>query len=388
MAGKIFINYRRGDDPGATGWLRQLLEDAFSADQLFMDIDSIAPGLDFVRVLEDEVDKCDVFLAVIGPRWFGDMNAEGTRRLDNPEDFVRIEIESALKLGKRIIPVLVGNANVPRSEQLPESLKPLTRRHAVRLTHERFASDAEGLIKQLERVIEEVEAEKGIVWRWKLRGKRLLINIGTVLIVLVGIAALYPSEIGTLIHTLLVPKPQPAYPTPETKNTVDTTPARQPQPIYPSDQTTAAPSPVGEQQTFTPPPPIGSDAERVILETNKRFHDMVMAGNINYMADPKKVVEMLIMAWGAGDREVALKLAESSVVDEVFKHPQDAAIQVLRYNFFRSVLLPRCAVPRMPTNGLAFRLARRADRGDGGLRASIFNACFVCELHAVSNRAV
>ena len=93
MSGNIFINYRRGDDPGSTGWWRQLLQEAFAASQLFMDVDSIAPGLDFVRVLEEEVDKCDVFLVMIGPRWLDATNDEGKRRLDNPDDFVRIEID-------------------------------------------------------------------------------------------------------------------------------------------------------------------------------------------------------------------------------------------------------------------------------------------------------
>ena len=160
MAGRIFINYRRGDDPGFTGWLRERLEDVFAADRLFMDVDSIAPGLDFVRVLEDQVDKCDVFLAVIGPRWLDARDQAGNRRLDNPDDFVRIEIESSLKLGKRIIPVLVNNADMPRAEHLPEGLKPLARRNAVRLTHERFKADAQGLIKALEKALEEVEADR------------------------------------------------------------------------------------------------------------------------------------------------------------------------------------------------------------------------------------
>jgi TIR domain-containing protein len=105
MSGQLFINYRRGDDPGFTGRLFDRLEDAFTADQLFMDVDSIAPGLDFVRVLEEHVGKCDIFLAVIGPNWLDARDEAGNRRLDNPNDFVRIEIESALQFGKRIIPI-------------------------------------------------------------------------------------------------------------------------------------------------------------------------------------------------------------------------------------------------------------------------------------------
>ena len=153
MAGKIFINYRRGDDPGFAGRLFDRLEEAFTADRIFIDIDNIEPGLDFVRVLEDQVDRCDVLLAVIGPNWLTAKDENGARRLDNPNDFVRIEIESGLKLGKRIIPVLVNNADMPRTEHLPESLQPLSRRNAVRLTHERFRADAQGLVKQLEKAL-------------------------------------------------------------------------------------------------------------------------------------------------------------------------------------------------------------------------------------------
>ncbi|MET0688318.1 MAG: toll/interleukin-1 receptor domain-containing protein [Methyloceanibacter sp.] len=134
MAGKIFINYRRGDDPGFAGRLFDRLEEAFTADRIFIGIDNIEPGLDFVRVLEDQVDRCDVLLAVIGPNWLTAKDENGERRLDNPNDFVRIEIESGLKLGKRIVPVLVNNAEMPRSEHLPESMRPLARRNAVRLT--------------------------------------------------------------------------------------------------------------------------------------------------------------------------------------------------------------------------------------------------------------
>ena len=158
MAGKIFINYRRGDDPGNTGRLFDRLQEAFAPEQLFMDVDNIAPGLDFVRVLEEQVGQCDALLAVIGKGWIDARDDKGGRRLDNPEDFVRIEIESALKQDKRVIPVLVGDTHMPRPEELPEAIRPLARRNAVRLSHERFRADAQGLIKALQQALEEVEA--------------------------------------------------------------------------------------------------------------------------------------------------------------------------------------------------------------------------------------
>jgi TIR domain len=136
------------------------LEQAFPPERLFMDVDNIAPGLDFVQVLNDQVARCDVLIAVIGKNWLGVAEEAGERRLDNLEDFVRIEIESALTQKKRVIPVLVNDAKMPRSTELPEGLKPFARCNAVRLTHERFRADTQGLIKALEQVLTETEAAR------------------------------------------------------------------------------------------------------------------------------------------------------------------------------------------------------------------------------------
>jgi hypothetical protein len=160
MAGKIFINYRRGDDPGNTGRLFDRLQEVFEPQQLFLDVDNIPPGLDFVRVINERVAEADVVLAVIGKDWINARNADGTRRLDDPKDFVRIELASALNQDKRVIPVLVGEAAMPQPEQLPEVLRPLATRHAVRLTHERFRADAQGLIKALQQSLEEIEKRR------------------------------------------------------------------------------------------------------------------------------------------------------------------------------------------------------------------------------------
>jgi hypothetical protein len=159
MAGNIFINYRRDDEAGFTQALYSRLEQAFPPESLFMDVDNIAPGLDFVQVLNDQVARCDVLIAVIGKSWLA-ADEKGERRLDNPEDFVRIEIESALAQKKRVIPVLVNDAKMPRSTGLPESLKAFARCNAVRLTHERFRADMQGFIKALEGVLAESDATR------------------------------------------------------------------------------------------------------------------------------------------------------------------------------------------------------------------------------------
>jgi hypothetical protein len=155
MTGKIFINYRRGDEPGFTHALLGRLEQAFPADRLFIDVDNIPPGEDFVRALESQVAQCDALLAVIGNGWLEATDERGNRRLDDPNDFVRIEIESALKQGKRVIPVLVHEARMPRPDELPEAIRPLATRNAVRLTHERFRADVQGLIKALQGALAE-----------------------------------------------------------------------------------------------------------------------------------------------------------------------------------------------------------------------------------------
>jgi hypothetical protein len=151
--GLVFINYRRGDDPGFTGRLFDHLERSFSRDQLFIDVDNIAPGLDFVEVLNGKVAKSDVLICVIGRGWLDARDEDGNRRLDNPDDFVRIEIAAALRQGKRVIPVLVNGAQMPRTDQLPADLAPLARRNAVRLTHERFRTDCDGLVSAVRNVL-------------------------------------------------------------------------------------------------------------------------------------------------------------------------------------------------------------------------------------------
>jgi hypothetical protein len=158
LSGKIFINYRRDDDQGNAGRLYDRLRAELGDDRLFMDVEGhIKAGDDFVDVLRAQVAQCDVLLAIIGQRWLTVADEAGRRRLDNPEDWVRVEIEGALETGKRVIPVLVGGAEIPRAERLPEPLKPLARRQAIRITPERFHADASGLVAQVKAVLAEVE---------------------------------------------------------------------------------------------------------------------------------------------------------------------------------------------------------------------------------------
>jgi hypothetical protein len=144
MAG-VFINYRRDDAPGVAGRLFDHLAKSFARHDLFMDVDAIKPGLDFVKQLDVQVSQCDVLLALIGPHWLDAKDEKGVRRLNGDKDYVRIEIASALKRDIPVIPVLVHGAVMPAEDDLPEDLKPLTRRHALELRHTRFNADADAI---------------------------------------------------------------------------------------------------------------------------------------------------------------------------------------------------------------------------------------------------
>ncbi len=149
MAG-IFINYRRDDAPGVAGRLYDHLSRRFPKRDLFMDVDAMKPGFDFVKQLDAQVSQCDALLAVIGPQWLAARDDKGRRRLDGDRDYVRIEIAAALKRDIPVIPVLVDGATVPPEEELPDDLKSLARRHGVELRHTRFNVDADAIVAALQ----------------------------------------------------------------------------------------------------------------------------------------------------------------------------------------------------------------------------------------------
>jgi hypothetical protein len=149
---KIFISYRRQDSMHQTGRIYDRLEARFGAEAVFKDVDSIPLGVDFRTVLANEVPRCDVVLVVIGDQWLNVVDAAGKRRLDDPGDFVRIEIELALARGVPVIPLLVGKAGMPSDQQLPPSLKPLAFRNATVIRPDPdFRRDMDRLIAVLEK---------------------------------------------------------------------------------------------------------------------------------------------------------------------------------------------------------------------------------------------
>jgi hypothetical protein len=155
MTGGVFISYRREDSGGYAGRIYDRLTTRLGRANVFFDVDTIPPGRDFAEVLSERVGKCDALLAVIGKHWVLSADAENRRRLDDPKDFVRIEIEAALNRDVPVIPVLVDGAAMPHPEDLPDSLKKLIRRQAVEISHARFDSDAERLTEALSQIEEE-----------------------------------------------------------------------------------------------------------------------------------------------------------------------------------------------------------------------------------------
>ncbi len=146
---EVFISYRRADAGYAAGWLCEELARRFGADRVFKDVNSIEPGDDFDQATRAALGSCSALLAVIGTGWLTAAEQDGRRRLDDPEDFVRREIEAALDRGVTVVPVLVGGAQMPRPEQLPSSLEKLAARQAVELRAGRFSTDLMPLLEVL-----------------------------------------------------------------------------------------------------------------------------------------------------------------------------------------------------------------------------------------------
>ena len=151
--GKVFISYRRRETSGHAGRLYDRLAEHFGSDRVFMDL-RMEPGVDFVKQIDEAVASCEALLSLIGAQWLDMRDSHGRRRLDDPEDFARLEAEAALARDDvRVIPVLLQDAKMPDADELPESLAPLARRHAIELSDERWDYDVGRLIEVLDRTL-------------------------------------------------------------------------------------------------------------------------------------------------------------------------------------------------------------------------------------------
>jgi hypothetical protein len=160
VASKVFISYRREDSAPYAGRIQDRLEREFGRDGLFMDVDSIPLGMNFAKLLSEEVAKCGVLLVVIGPHWLDARDENGTRRLESPTDVVRIEIAAALEREIPVIPILVDNARIPKADQLPSDVRELAWRNGLNVRHDSFRTDMDKLIYGLKAQISAQDSEK------------------------------------------------------------------------------------------------------------------------------------------------------------------------------------------------------------------------------------
>lgn len=154
----IFISYRRRETAGYAGRLYDALVEHFGAERVFMDI-TMEPGVDFAATIQAAVGSCGALVALIGEEWLTIVDAQGHRRIDDPADVHRMELQAALDRGVRLIPALVQDADMPTAAQLPEALRPLVGRQAVELSDQRWDYDVGRLVSVLERVLSDVADE-------------------------------------------------------------------------------------------------------------------------------------------------------------------------------------------------------------------------------------
>ena len=183
---RIFISYRREDSAGHAGRLFDRLGRHFGAANVFMDVSgSIEPGVDFVEAIDQAVGSCSALILVIGDEWLSCADAQGRRRLDDPDDFIRLETATALERNIRVMPVLVQGAKMPGAEDLPENLRGLARRQAIELSDTRWDFDVEKLVAALRKVLEIRPQPDGS------RFKLLKIVVAGALLLLCGVWAMW-----------------------------------------------------------------------------------------------------------------------------------------------------------------------------------------------------
>lgn len=145
----IFISYRRADSAPYAGRICDHLRRTFPSVSVFMDVEAINPGADFVKAVDANLADSAVVLAVIGPQWDSIRDSAGQRRVEDPNDYVVRELATAIQRQANVIPLLVGAADMPGAATLPPSLQELSRRNAIEISDSRFAEDAERLCKAI-----------------------------------------------------------------------------------------------------------------------------------------------------------------------------------------------------------------------------------------------
>jgi hypothetical protein len=211
----VFISYRREDSSGYAGRLFDILSARFGRENIYMDLDTIKGGDNFETVIEEKTSQCDVLLAVIGEKWVTIAGANGSRRLDMADDFVRLEIAKALERGVRVIPVLVGGATMPHPDDLPNDLRPLSLHQAMDLRDAHFHADADLLMDELSKTVPSITSQPR-----KLRSRGLTLAVLSVVAVAVIVG-------GILVFRQMKPA---AHPNPDAVAQKRSAPADEPVP--------------------------------------------------------------------------------------------------------------------------------------------------------------
>lgn len=157
--GSIFLSYRRSDSEGYAGRLWDRIAAKFGTRNVFMDVDSIDPGDRFPEILAQALESSDVLVAIVGPNWVGSTR-EGKRRIDEKEDFVRVEVAGAMSRGILVIPVLVGGATLPPPKELPHDLATLASFNAIEVRHTRFDDDVQPLLAALDAALQQAKTRR------------------------------------------------------------------------------------------------------------------------------------------------------------------------------------------------------------------------------------
>lgn len=156
---KVFLSYRRDDSEGHAGRIWDRLSAKFGKQNVFMDVDSIGAGVDFLVALTSALNESSAMVAVIGDSWTG-LRPDGTHRLRDDGDFVRREVAAALKMGIRVVPVLVGGTQMPSLDVLPDDLHGFVFLNASEIRHRRFDSDVAALIDTVEAILDAADAQR------------------------------------------------------------------------------------------------------------------------------------------------------------------------------------------------------------------------------------
>jgi hypothetical protein len=175
MTSGIFISYRRLDSKSDARSICQRLEKTFGKRKVVIDVDSIRPGEDFQSVLKNDLEKCNVMVVVIGPRWLELMRHSGPTDSETSHDYVHLEVASALERKLAIFPVLVDGAAMPEAKDLPDVLKPLAFRQAFSVRHDSFPRDMRGLEQELRRFV----STRG-TWKAAVISGLFIISLGAI----------------------------------------------------------------------------------------------------------------------------------------------------------------------------------------------------------------